>query len=70
MEVKNKYGHATTIINNRSKRTGMLLAKWNYVGPENNWQPTQMYHVLMSLGRYKYIIEEDLTRLYTEVEIK
>jgi hypothetical protein len=68
MDIKNKYGHGTMIYNNRSKRSGMLLNKWDYIGPENNWQPTTMYHLLMSGGRYKYVIEENLNRLYTEVK--
>jgi len=70
MEIKNKYGHATTVYNNRSKRTGMILNKWDYVGPENGWQPTTMYYLLMSGGRFKYVIEEDLNRLYTEVQVQ
>ena len=66
MDIRNKYGHATTIYNNRSKRTGMILNKWDYCGPDTKWEYTTMYHVLMSGGRYKLILENDLNRLYTE----
>lgn len=68
MDIRNKYNHATMIMNNRSKRTGMLLDKWDYTGPDSNWENTTMYHVLMNGGRYKYILENDLNRLYTEVK--
>jgi len=68
MDIRNKYNHATMIINNRSKRTGMLINKWDYTGPNSGWENTTMYRVLMSGGRYKYILENDLNRLYTEVK--
>ena len=68
MDTRNKYGHATMVYNNKSKRSGMILDKWNYVGCENDWKPTMIYYLLMSGGRYKYVIEEDLNRLYTEVK--
>jgi hypothetical protein len=68
MNIRNKYGHATTIKNNRTGKTGMLLEKWPYFGPENDWQETIMYRILMNGGRYKYILENDLNRLYTKVK--
>jgi len=66
MDVKNKYGHATQIINNRSKRPGMIIDR-PYASIDSK-ELTVMYYVLMSGGRYKYILENDLNRLYTEVK--
>jgi hypothetical protein len=68
MDVTNKYGHATMIYNNRSKRSGMILHKFDYTGPDSNWENTTMYYILMSGGRYKYVLENNLNRLYTEVK--
>ena len=68
MELRGKDGCGTMVYNNRSKRSALLIDKWPYTGPENDWKPTVMYQLIMSGGSYKYVIEEDLNRLYTEVE--
>lgn len=51
------------VINKKSGNKGCIHHKLPYMGEDTHWKNTIMYHIRIK-GRYHYVLEENLERLY------